>query len=263
MLEQSRARLGRRDRAACQQRGAEVGLEHPDVLGDRRLRVAELIAPRARTSRAGRPSRRCAETVGPSGSLIRLPQKIIGRDRRAARACGHGNRETRPRGGPLPERPRPRPHPAADRGAAQARRPRPRPVLDSEHRRRRPAGLRRHLGRPGQPVHRPGQGRRRRQDGARTADPVPRHVRRLPARDPRARGVPGRHVEPPPRRVRHLGRRDHRRVGVLAGRPRGADRVHAGDADPADRRASSAASSATTAPTGSPPTRSPRSRRPG
>ena len=42
VLEQPRAGLGRLDRAARQQRRAEVGLQHADVLGDRRLRVAEL-----------------------------------------------------------------------------------------------------------------------------------------------------------------------------------------------------------------------------
>ena len=131
-----------------------------DVLGDRGLRVAELARGARERAEADDGHEGPEEARVHQRSLIRLPQKIIGRDRRWRREhAGHGNRETRPRRGPLAERPRPRPHPAADRRAAPARRPRARPVLDPEHRGRGPDGLRRHLGRPGQPVQRSGEGR--------------------------------------------------------------------------------------------------------
>ena len=53
VLEQARARLRRRDRAAVQQRGAEVGLERGDVLRHRRLRVAELARGRGERGETG------------------------------------------------------------------------------------------------------------------------------------------------------------------------------------------------------------------
>ena len=230
MLEQPRAGLGRLDRPARQQHRAEVGLQHADVLGDRRLRVAELARGAARTSRGGRRSRRSAGSAGPSGSLIRLPQKIVGRDRRAARAC----RPWQPRSSPSSGTARPsvRAHGRIPL-LIDALRRRDGLVLDPYWIPSTEAddldGFDGIWVVPGSPYTRPGEGRRRRQDRARARDPVPRHLRRLPARDPRARARPGGHRgrrTTPSTAIDRRHRRD-RGAGVLARRPRGPDPLHA------------------------------------
>ena len=99
---------------------------------------------------------------------------------------------------------------------------------------RRSRGLRRHLGRPGQPV----RGRRTRDRHghvrARARDPVPRHLRRLPACDRRTGAQPGRDRGGAPCRVRAHRHRCDRGTRVLAGRPRGRDPLHARHADRRD-----------------------------
>ena len=90
------------DRPARQQHRAEVGLQHRDVLGDRRLRVAQLTRGGARTSPAARRSRRCAGSEGPSAiadqHCHRRSLDVIDARREHA---GHGHRQARPRRGPL------------------------------------------------------------------------------------------------------------------------------------------------------------------